>query len=108
MAMQSVDTSNYSPSLAEIITTLRKHKTQLQNRYGILQLAVFGSCARGEQRPDSDIDILVQLGDEPLGLRYFSLVRDIDALFTVKTDVVSQGALKPRYLAAIQKDLHNV
>ena len=103
-----MNTSPYYLSLNEIITVLRQHKAQLQKRYGILRLAVFGSRARNEQNADSDIDILVQLGDKALGLRYFSLVRDIDALFPVKTDVVSQDALKPRYLSAIQKDLHDV
>jgi len=106
--MQSIYSPKDNLSLTEIIDILRQHKAQLQSRYGIVRLAVFGSRARYEQRPDSDIDILVQLGNKKLGLHYFSLVRDIDALFPIKTDVVSQDALKPRYLAAIQEDLHDV
>lgn len=98
----------HNPSLTEIIDTLRQHKMELKHRYDIRRLAVFGSRARNEQRADSDIDILVQLGDKPLGLKYFSLVREIAALFPVKTDIVSQNALKPQYFAAIQKDLHDV
>ncbi|MDM8568323.1 nucleotidyltransferase family protein [Thiotrichales bacterium HSG1] len=106
--MKSTNNSNYIISLNEIIDILRQHKTELQNHYGILYLAVFGSCARGEQKPDSDIDILVKLGNKPLGLKYFSLVREIDALFPIQTDIVSQDALKPHYFAAIKKDLRHV
>jgi predicted nucleotidyltransferase len=97
-----------NPSLTEIIETLRQHKTHLQKRYDIRRLAVFGSRARNEQHADSDIDILVQLGNKPLGLQYFSLIREIAALFPIKIDVVSQNALKPQYFAEIQKDLYDV
>jgi predicted nucleotidyltransferase len=95
-------------TLPDILATLRQHKPKLQNRYGIRRLAVFGAYVRGEQQPDSDIDILVELGDKPLGMAYFSLVRDIAALFPYKTDIVSKAALKPRYLAAISEELHDV
>ncbi|MDM8567322.1 nucleotidyltransferase domain-containing protein [Candidatus Halobeggiatoa sp. HSG11] len=53
----------------KLLTSIRQHKTELQNHYEILHLAVFGSCARDEQKPDSDI--LVKLGNKPLGLNYF-------------------------------------
>ncbi len=100
--------SRQTLTLPDILATLRHHKPRLQSRYGIRRLAVFGSRARGSPGPDSDIDILVELGEKPLGLAYLSLVRDIAALFPIKTDVVSQAALKPRYLAAISKELHDV
>ena len=95
-------------TLPQILATLHSHATELQQRYGIRRLAVFGSFARGEQRDDSDIDILVELGDQPLGMRYFSLVREIDNLFQRNTDVVALSAIKPRYFEAIKDDLHYV
>ncbi|MDY6991726.1 MAG: nucleotidyltransferase family protein [Pseudomonadota bacterium] len=100
--------SHLTLTLSDILVTLRQHKLRLQSRYGVRRLAVFGSYARGEQGPHSDIDILVELGEKPLGLAYFSLVRDIAALFPIKTEVVSFAALKPRYLAAILEELHEV
>lgn len=96
-------------TLTDIIATLRQHRPELQSRYGVRRLAVFGSYARGEQGPNSDIDILVTLGDKPLGMGYLALVREIAALFPEqKTDVVSRSALKPGYLAAISKELYDV
>ncbi|SEH06053.1 nucleotidyltransferase family protein [Candidatus Venteria ishoeyi] len=107
LMMDSDNTMNKDAlHLTGILRILRVHKKQLQAHYGIRRLAVFGSRARGEQDSESDIDILVELGDTPLGLRYFALVREIAALFPVKTDVVSRTALKPRYFEAIKEDLH--
>jgi predicted nucleotidyltransferase len=94
-------------SLGDILAVLRRHKPELEKRYGIRRLAVFGSRVRGAQRSDSDIDILVEFGDKPLGMAYFALVREIAALFPFKTDVVSKSAIKPRYLAAIQDELRD-
>jgi hypothetical protein len=40
---------------------LREHETVLQNRFGVERIGIFGSFARGEERPESDIDVLVAL-----------------------------------------------
>ena len=45
----------------EILQTLKKAKPELVWRYGLKRLALFGSYARGEQREDSDVDILVEV-----------------------------------------------
>jgi uncharacterized protein len=95
-------------TLESILTTLREHKSDLQERYGIRNLAVFGSYARGEQTPESDIDIMVELGDVQLGMEYFQLVYDLRDLFSQRVDVVSRGALKPRQFDHIQNDLQYI
>ena len=95
-------------TLTEVLFTLQRNKARLQSQYAIYGLAVFGSYARGEQTPDSDIDILVELGKKPLGLAYFAMVREIAALFPVKTEVISRNAIKPGYYKAIEKDLKDV
>ena len=50
-------------TLAEIKQILREQKPYLYEKYGVIEIGVFGSYVRGEQRPDSDIDILVELTD---------------------------------------------
>ncbi len=47
-------------SLEEIIRLLQEAKPELAARFGVQRLAVFGSCARGDQREESDIDVLVE------------------------------------------------
>ena len=43
----------------DILNFLREHKKELQTNFGIQEIALFGSCARDEQREDSDIDLLI-------------------------------------------------
>ena len=45
----------------EILEKLRKYKAERGDAYGIETLGLFGSCARGEQLPDSDIDVCVKM-----------------------------------------------
>ncbi len=45
----------------EIINTLKKEKPYLQKQFGLLTIGLFGSYAKGQEQPDSDIDLLVEL-----------------------------------------------
>ncbi|MCB1454322.1 MAG: nucleotidyltransferase family protein [Rhizobiaceae bacterium] len=79
-----------------IIATLRRHKDDL-NRHGVAHAALFGSFARGEQRRESDIDILIDL-DPAAELSVFDYVdlKDyIAGLFSGPVDVVNRQGLKP-------------
>ncbi len=50
---------------AEILNLLREHKPTLKQRFGVIELAIFGSFARDEASSDSDVDILVRFGKPP-------------------------------------------
>jgi hypothetical protein len=67
-------------------------------RYGVKELSVFGSAARGDMRPESDIDILVDF--EPgarIGLvRFASLSEELQGLLGRRVDLVTKAGLKPR------------
>ena len=69
----------------------------LCKKYGVKELALFGSRARGDHRENSDIDLLVEfLPDAVIGLiRYASLQQELVKLFRVKVDLVSKKGLKP-------------
>jgi hypothetical protein len=54
-----------SPSPATIKATLRQHLPELRDEYGVASFALFGSYVRGEQGPNSDIDLLVTFDDPP-------------------------------------------
>lgn len=54
-----------SHSLIEIKSRLQQQKPYLYEKYGVTEIGVFGSYVRGEQKPDSDIDILISLTDPP-------------------------------------------
>lgn len=79
-----------------IIATLRKHEAALRAR-GVVHAALFGSRARGEARPDSDIDIMIETAAGTLQdvYTYVALKSYIAALFPQRVDVVNRGFLKP-------------
>ena len=52
-------------SLAEIKQVLKAQKPYLAEKYGVTEIGLFGSYVRGEQRSDSDLDILIELTDPP-------------------------------------------
>jgi len=67
---------------------------ELCRRYGIAQLSVFGSVARGDDRPDSDIDLLyVRIPGNDLGMSYFALQEDLEKLFGRTIDLVPKDGL---------------
>ncbi|HVY94687.1 MAG TPA: nucleotidyltransferase family protein [Bryobacteraceae bacterium] len=75
-------------------------------RYGVRALSVFGSAARGEMRPESDVDFMVEF--EPgmrIGLSGFeSLARELESLAGRRVDLVTKRGLKPWVRPQAMKD----
>jgi len=75
--------------------TLSKHKTELKEKFKVKTIGVFGSYVRGEQKRESDVDVLVEF-EEPIGLfEFMDLELYLSDLLSVKVDLVSKKALKP-------------
>ena len=72
-------------------------------KYHVRELALFGSAARGEMRPDSDIDLLVEfLPQAEIGLiDYAGLMLDLGSLLGRKVDLVSKRGLRPLIPASV-------
>lgn len=80
----------------DILARLREHEAALKAQ-GVSHAALFGSRARGDARPDSDIDILVEIEPEVRMdvFRYVGIVHSIEDLFPVRVDVSNRIAFKP-------------
>jgi len=89
----------------EILDRLRQNEAVLRAR-GVSHAALFGSRARGDNRPDSDIDIMIEI-DPAAGIgvyEYVALKDYIAALFDRPVDVVSRAGLKPYVKPAVTTD----
>jgi len=83
-------------SLTNLIEMLHQQLPSLAERYHVESLGVFGSYVRREQRPDSDLDLLVTFY-EPLSLlEFIELENYLTDVLGVKVDLVMKDALKPR------------
>ncbi|MCW3112874.1 MAG: nucleotidyltransferase [Segetibacter sp.] len=94
-------------SLNTILQKLREHKPELQRKYPVSQLGVFGSYAREEATAESDIDIAVEITG-PMGLNFIEMADEIESLLGIKTDVVPIRSIKPEYLQYVKKDIKYV
>jgi predicted nucleotidyltransferase len=89
----------------DAIAILRRYENALRAR-GVAHAAVFGSVARGDNRPDSDIDILVEFDPKDDGSIYdYMRLKDyIAGLFEGPVDVIDRAALKPHLRAPSARD----
>lgn len=82
--------------LDKIIAKLKELKPELEKNYNITELGVFGSFARNEQTPQSDIDILIDYKDGTSILTLGGLQYMLSDLFNIKVDLVMKKTLKKR------------
>lgn len=88
----------------ELKEALRRCGSELKSELGVAGLAVFGSVARGEAAPGSDVDILVDF-DGPADFdRFMDLKERLEAALGVRVDLVTRKALRPALRDAIERE----
>ncbi len=95
-----------NPNADDIIATLRANEESLR-AHGITHAALFGSRARGDHRPDSDIDILIDTSPEAISdlYDYAGIKLLIEDLFALHTDVINRAYLKPTIRPVAERHL---
>lgn len=82
-------------NIKQIRTTLKKQLPYLSQTYQVRSLGVFGSYIRRQQKPSSDLDILVTFKQPPSLLKFIELENYLGDQFKVKVDLVMKNVLKP-------------
>jgi hypothetical protein len=93
---------------AETLALLGQHKDEMRRRFGVRSLALFGSRARDQARPGSDIDILVEFDGPATSARYFGLQFFLEDLLGAPVDLVTERALRPQLRPFIERDAIHV
>ena len=88
----------------EALAVLTKLKPQLQKQFGLSELALFGSAARDELRPDSDIDVLVKFDAVASSMRYFGVQFAIEDAMGMPVDLVTENALRRELRPYVERE----
>jgi uncharacterized protein len=93
---------------AKTLLLLSQHKAEMQRRFGLRSLALFGSRARDQSRPDSDVDLLVEFDGAATSARYFGLQFYLEDLLGGPVDLVTNQALRPELRPFVERDAIHV
>lgn len=88
----------------QLLAILRDHERDLRGEHGVRTLTLFGSVARDEAKPGSDVDLLVEF-DRPTG--YFGLVRlqlFLETLLGSPVDLGTPGSVRPGMRQSIERE----
>lgn len=85
----------------EVLSTLKAQQAALHRRFGVARLTLFGSVARDEAIPGSDVDLLVEF-DKPVGLfSFLELQSHLETVLGCAVDLGTRQSLKPRLRARV-------
>jgi predicted nucleotidyltransferase len=88
----------------QVLDLLTEQFSEIRDQFGVQRLALFGSTARDEAKPDSDIDILVEFIGKADSKRYFGLLFYLEDKLDCTLDLVTNKALRPELRSYIEKE----
>lgn len=93
---------------AKILRTLSRHVDQIEGRFGVKAISLFGPAARDEWHKGADIDVLVDFASPPTFDRYMDLKLYLEDLCGAPVGLLTKDAVKPRQWPTIERSLINV
>jgi len=91
-------------TVGETIREKREAIVRIAARHGATQVRLIGSVARGDARPDSDVDLLVTWSEETSLLDQAALMLELESLLGRKVDIASDGWVKPSIRESVYRD----
>ena len=88
----------------DVLDLLKAHKPLLAERFGVTQLALFGSFARDQATDRSDVDILVQFDGPATAKSYFGLQFYLEDLLSRPVDLVTTKALRNEFRPYVERE----
>ena len=91
-----------------VLDRLAAEADGLRRRFGVVDLALFGSLARGQAGEDSDLDLLVTFDGTPDFDRFFGVKFHLEDIFGRRVDLVTPNALRPELRPRIEREAIHV
>ena len=90
----------------DVLALLRQHEPLIKKQFGVAKIGIFGSFVRGEERPESDVDVLVTFrkGEKTFD-NYMKCKFYLEDLFERKVDLVMKGTIKKRLKPYILREV---
>jgi len=92
----------------QTLNILASLKPELETKFGVTRLALFGSTVRNEARADSDIDIVVAFDGPATSKKYFGVQFLLEDELGQSVDLVTEKAMRPELKAFIEREAVNV
>jgi len=102
--IDGLTTETPPPSLGATIRELRANRDNLIDK-GLLNIAVFGSVARGDEKPGSDIDLLVKTSDDMNAFRLAGIQSDLQEILEANVEIVTLKEFNDSFDRSVQEDV---
>ena len=90
--------------LATIKQIIKELKPELEKKFHVSSIGVFGSVARNDYSESSDVDIIVDFS-QPIGIEFIDLADLLEEKFHEQVDLVSKKGIKPQYFSSIENEI---
>jgi predicted nucleotidyltransferase len=91
-------------SIENLVRQRRDEILRIAERHGAYNVRLFGSVARGEAGPDSDVDFLIEAGEKTSSWFPGGLILDLEELLGRRVDIVTEKALRPELRPYVLRD----
>ena len=91
--------------LDTVLETIRTRRDGIEARYGIRLIGVVGSVARGEERADSDVDVIIDFTGKATLFNLSDVMFELEEALGRKVDLVDREGMRPAARAYIERDL---
>lgn len=91
--------------LDTVLETIRARRDEIEARYGIRLLGVVGSVARGEERENSDVDVIIDIVGQPSLFSLSDVMFELGTALGRRVDLVDRETMRPSARAYLERDL---
>ncbi len=91
--------------IENLIKKIMEHQKDLEKKFGIIEIKIFGSYVKNQQTPKSDLDIIVEFKETPGFIKFMKIEEYLSSLLGVKVDLLTREGISPYIRKYIEKEM---